>query len=117
MVRALLICSLYNIASFRRLCLAISENLAYRWFWFLTIDDPAFDHSSISHFIYRIGCEGFGAIFDGLNDELLRLGLLSPKMYVDSPLVKANVSGHGLEPSGMMVAEFNERAIELNTSS
>ena len=30
MVRALLICSLYNIASFRRLCSAISENLAYQ---------------------------------------------------------------------------------------
>ena len=30
LVRALLICSLYNIASFRRLCLAISENIAYR---------------------------------------------------------------------------------------
>ena len=55
MVRALLICSLYNIASFRRLCSAILENIAYRWFCFLTIDDPAFDHSSISHFIDRIG--------------------------------------------------------------
>ena len=32
MVRALLICSIYNIASFRRLCSAISENIAYRWF-------------------------------------------------------------------------------------
>ena len=30
MVRALLVCSLYNIASFRRLCLAISKNIAYR---------------------------------------------------------------------------------------
>ena len=30
MVKALLICSLYNIASFRRLCSAISENLAYQ---------------------------------------------------------------------------------------
>ena len=46
MVRALLIGSLYNITSFRRLCSAISENLAYRWFCFLTIGDPVFDHSS-----------------------------------------------------------------------
>ena len=114
MVRALLICSLYNIASFRRLCSAISENLAYRWFCFLTIDDPVFDHSSISYFINRIGREGFQAIFDGLNDELLRLGLLSPEMYVDSSLVKADVSGYGLAPSGMTVAEFKEQAIEEN---
>ena len=114
LVRALLICSLYNIASFRRLCSAISENLAYRWFCFLTIDDPVFDHSSISHFIDRIGRDGFAAIFDGLNDELLRLGMLSPEVYVDASLVKANVSGYGLEPSGLTVAEFKEQAIEEN---
>ena len=38
LVRPLLVCFLYNIASFRRMCSAISENLAYRWFRFLTID-------------------------------------------------------------------------------
>ena len=114
MVRALLVCSLYNIASFRRLCSAISENLAYRWFCFLTIDDPVFDHSGITHFIDRIGREGFAAIFDGLNRELLRLGMLSREMYVDSTLVKANVSGYGLAPSGMTVGEFKEQAIEEN---
>ena len=86
MVRALLICSLYNIASFRRLSSAISENIAYRWFCFLTIDDPVFDHSGISHFIDRIGRDGFAAIFDGLNDQLLRLGLWSPELYVDCSL-------------------------------
>ena len=114
MVRALLICSLYNIASFRRLCSAISENIAYRWFCFLTIDDPVFDHSSISHFIDRIGRDGFAAIFGGLNEELLRLGMLSPEMYVDSSLVKANVNSQDLSPSGMTVEDFKERAIEVN---
>ena len=114
MVRALLVCSLYNIASFRRLCSAISENLAFRWFCFLTIDDPVFDHSSITHFIDRIGREGFAAIFEGLKSELLRLGMLSREMYVDSTLVKANVSGYGLASSGMTVGEFKEQAIEEN---
>ncbi len=114
MVRALLVCSLYNIASFRRLCSAISENIAFRWFCFLTIDDPVFDHSSISHFIDRVGPEGFAAIFDGLNSELLRLGMLSREMYVDSTLVKANVSGYGLAASGMTVDEFKEQAVEEN---
>ena len=114
MVRALLICSLYNIASFRRLCSAISENIAYRWFCFLTIDDPVFDHSSISHFIDRIGRDGFAAIFGGLNEELPRLGMLSPEMYVDSSLVKANVNSQDLSPSGMTVEDFKERAIEVN---
>ena len=59
-----------------------------------------FDQSTITHFIDRIGREGFKQIFDGLNDKLLRMGLLSPEMYVDSSLVKANVSSYGLAPSG-----------------
>ena len=111
MVRALLICSLYNITSFRRLRSAISENICYRWFCFLTIDDPAFDHSSISHFIDWIGRDGFGAVFGGLNDELLRMGLLSQDMYVNSSLAKANVNINDLSPSGMSVEEFKEQAV------
>ena len=73
-----------------------------------------FDHSSISRFIDRIGRDGFGAVFDGLNDELLRVGLLSPEMYVDSSLVKADVNSHDLSPSGMSVEEFKEPAIQVN---
>ena len=86
----------------------------YRWLCFLNIDDPVFDHSSISHLIDQIGRDGFGAIFDGLNEELLRQGLLSPELYVDSSLVKVNASGSGLTPNGMTVSEFKEQAIEVN---
>ena len=114
MVRALLVCSLYNIASFRRLCSAISENIAYRWFCFLTIDDPVFDHSTITYFVNRIGREGFSEVFARLNEELLRMGLLSPELYTDSSMVKANVNNFGLSRSGMTVEEFKEQAIETN---
>ena len=114
MVRALLICSLHNIASFRRLCSAISENIAYRWFCFLTIDDPVFDHSTITYFINRIGRDGFSEVFDGLNQELLRMGLLSPEMYADSSMVKANVNNFGLSRSDLSVEGFKEQAIEEN---
>ena len=114
MVRALLICSLYNIASFRRLCSAISENICYRWFCFLTIDDLVFDHSTITYFINRIGREGFSEVFDGLNQELLRMGLLSPEIYADSSMVKANVNNFGLSRSDLSVEEFKEQAIEEN---
>ena len=114
LVRALLISALYNITSFRRLCSAISENIAFRWFCFLSIDDRVFDHSTISYFIERIGDEGFADIFDRFNEELLRLGLLSRQMYTDSSLVKANVGRHGLSHSGMSVEEFREKAVEEN---
>ena len=114
LVRALLISSLYNVSSFRRLCAAISENLAFRWFCFLTIDDEVFNHSTISYFIERVGNEGFGQIFQRFNEELLRLGLLSRQMYADSSLVRANVNGRKLSPSGMSVEEFREKTVEEN---
>ena len=114
MVRALLICSLYNIASFRRLCSAISESIVFRWFCFLNIDDSVFDHSTISHLIERIGREGFAEIFRGLNQELLQAGLLSPEMYADSSRVRANVSSHRLSRSGLSVGEFHEQAVVGN---
>jgi len=114
LVRALLLSALYNITSFRRLCFAISENIAFRWFCFLTIEDEVFDHSTISYFIERIGREGFKTLFLGFNEELLRLGLLSPKMYADSTLVRANVSNQGLSPSGMTVEEFQQKATQEN---
>ena len=41
-----------------RLCSAVSENIAFRWFCFLSIDDKVFDHSTTSYFIERIGNEG-----------------------------------------------------------
>ena len=108
-VRALLICPIYNITSFRRLCSAISENIAYRWFCFLTINDPVFDHSTITHFINRIGRGGFSEVFDGLSQELLRMGVLSPELYVDSSMVKVKVNSWGLSRSGMTVEEFKEQ--------
>ena len=114
LVRAPLISSLYNITSFRRLCSAISENIAFRWFCFLTIDDKVFDHSTISYFIERIGNEGFGEMFHRFNEELLKLGLLSRQMYADSSLVRANVGGHNLSHSGMSVDEFRDKSVEEN---
>ena len=96
------------------MCSAISENIAYRWFCLLTIDDPVFDHSTITHSINRIGRKGFSEVFDGLNQELLWMGLLSRELYVDSSMVKANVNSYGLSRSGMTVEEFKEQVIETN---
>jgi transposase len=114
MVRALLISAIYNITSFRRLCSAISENIAYRWFCFMTIDDMVFDHSTITYFIERIGGDGFAGLFERFNQELLRAGLLSPRLYADASLVQANVGSHGLSPSGMTVTDFQARAVQEN---
>ena len=42
------------------------------------------------------------------------MGLLSPEVYVDSSMVKANVNSYGLYRSGMTVEEFKEQAVEEN---
>ena len=42
------------------------------------------------------------------------MGLLSPELYVDSSMVKANVNSDGLSRSGMTVEEFKEQAIKAN---
>ena len=42
------------------------------------------------------------------------MGLLSRRMYADSSLARANVSGRNLSPSGMSVEEFKEKAVEEN---
>lgn len=67
MVRALLLAAFYNIPSFRQLCYTISENIAFRWFLFMSIDDEVFDHSTISYFIERVGDDGFKALFVAFN--------------------------------------------------
>ena len=50
-----------------------------------------------------------------LNDELLRLGLLSLETYVESSLIKANVSGYGLEPGRITVADFTYGTTSTST--
>ena len=114
MIRALLISSLYNITSYRRLVYAISENIAFRWFCFLGIDDKVFDHSTISVFIERIGRDGFAEFFKRFNSELRRRGMLSKQFYVDSSLVRANLALHNLYPSGLTIEQFQAKAIAEN---
>ena len=42
------------------------------------------------------------------------MGLLSPEMYADSSMVKANVNNFGLSRSDLSVEEFKEQSIEEN---
>ncbi len=62
----------------------------------------------------RIGEDGFKALFQAFNQQLLRLGLLSPQVFADSALVRANVSSSGLEKSSKKVEEFIREAESEN---
>ena len=53
-------------------------------------------------------------MFQGFNQETLRLVLLSRQRYADFSLVRANVSSNGLSPIGMSSDEFRAKAVEEN---
>lgn len=114
LVRALVLGYVYRIPSFRKLCTAIQENLAFRWFLYLGLEDEVFDASTITVFLQRVGAKGFRALLCGLNHELARAGVLSEQVYTDSSLVSAAVSGRELAPTNMPAEEFARAASEEN---
>lgn len=97
-LRALLVGALYGETSHRALCLRISENLAWRWFCHLTLDDPVFDHSTLSVFLSRAGAEVLSEVLERLNQDLCAARLLSPRTYLDASLIPAAVSRRELDP-------------------
>ena len=90
-LRALLLAGLYGVTAKRQLCERIRENLAWRWFCYLTLDDAVFDHSTLSVFLSRVQSEGLERVFATLNDALQEAGLLSRRTYLDSSLIAAHV--------------------------
>jgi transposase len=97
-LRALLVRSLYGVPSNRQLCDRLSENLAWRWFCHLTLEDAVFDHSTLSYFLSRVGAAGLQGVLEQLNAGLAEAGLLSGRAYVDASLIAADVSTADLPP-------------------
>jgi transposase len=114
LLRALLIGCIHNMASFRQLCLRIQENLAYRWFLFMTLEEEVFDHSTISYFISRIGEDTFRSILEHFNQRLYELGLVGDQVYSDSTLLKAHVDESCLSPTSLTTGEFVKKVIKEN---
>lgn len=110
LLRALLLSAIYNITSYRQLVERISENLAWRYFCHLTLEDEVFDHSTITVFIERIGQGAFQELLGRLNQELMGLRLLSPRTYADSSLVEADARTEDLDPTDLSPKEFRQKA-------
>jgi len=105
LVRALVIGYAYAIPSFRRLCAAIEENLAFRWFLFLGLEDEVFDPSTITVFFRRVGPRGCRSLLARLNHQLSMAGLLSDCTFADSTLVPAAAGTPSRTPSPLLPAE------------
>jgi len=114
LARALVIGYAYAIPSFRRLCAAIEENLAFRWFLFLGLEDEVFDPSTITVFLRRVGPHGCRSLLGRLNHQLPAAGLLSDCAFADSTLVPAAVGTPNRTPSSLSPAEFMAAADKDN---
>ena len=114
LIRALLISRLYNIPSFRELCRQLQYNLAYRYFCHLSLNQPVFDHSTITHFLERVGRGAFDRLCQALTDLLRQRGLLGDDGYLDSSLLEANASVDGLAPTQLSTEAFAAAVVERN---
>lgn len=114
MVRALVIGYAYAIPSFRRLCAAIDENLSFRWFLFLGLEDEVFDPSTITVFLRRVGPGGCRTLLARLNHQLSLAGVLSDCTFADSTLVPAAVASAKGPPTSLLADEFLTAADQEN---
>ncbi|MGQ9573647.1 MAG: transposase [Dehalococcoidia bacterium] len=114
LIRALLISRLYNIPSFRELCRQLRYNLAYRYFCHLPLNQPVFDHSTITHFLERVGREAFDHLCEALTELLRQRALLGDDGYLDSSLLDANASADGLAPTELSTEDFAAAVVERN---
>jgi transposase len=69
LIRALVLMVVDQVPSERQVCERIAENLAWRWFCQLTLEDPGVDHSTISVFRDRLGSQRFQELLTRLNEE------------------------------------------------
>jgi len=65
------------------------ENLWFRWFLFLGLEDEVFDPSTITVSLRRVGPCGCRSLLARLNHQLSLAGLLSDCAFADSTLVPA----------------------------
>lgn len=67
---------------------AVQENLAVKWFCGFELTDETPDHSFFSKFRSRLGTQNLGWIFQSLNTELRRRGLIGDTFsFVDSTAI------------------------------
>lgn len=96
-LRLLVLGLAFGVPSYRQLPDRLQENLAWRWFCHLSLEDPVPDHSTLSVFLDRVGPEAFQAVLAQLNQALLAAGLFSGHTYLDASLQPANVHQQDLQ--------------------
>jgi transposase len=83
-----------GITKDRRLCEEVRYNLAYRWFWRLSLGEDVPDHSSLSRIRDRLGEEIFEKAFGEIVGQCKKKGLVKDECRVmtDATLIAADAS-------------------------
>ena len=117
--RMVLIGFFHGIASERRLCEEVRDNLAYRWFCRLALDDPVPDHSSFTRIRDRYGEAMFSAAFRHIVKQCFEKGLVSKECRVvtDATLIAADAALDSLVHNDPKEAEKEAEQLRDRTRS
>jgi transposase len=86
-----------GITKDRRLCEEVHDNLAYRWFCRLSLEDDVPDHSSLTRIRDRLGEEVFEAVFRRIVAQCQQKGLVKTlSVMTDATLIAADASLNSL---------------------
>ncbi len=102
LLKAQILMALYSVRSDRMFCEQLDYNLLFRWFLDMTMDEPAFDHSSFTKNRDRLlEHDVAGEFFAGVVGEARDLGLMSNEHFtVDGTLIDAWASLKSFRPKG-----------------
>ena len=83
-----------GITKDRRLCEQVHDNLAYRWFCRLSLEDDIPEHSSLTRIRDRLGEEVFEAVFRRIVFQCQEKGLVKKdcRVMTDATLIAADAS-------------------------
>src|ERR1700704_3685437 len=101
-----------GITKDRRLCEEVHDNLAYRWFCRLSLEDDIPDHSSLTRIRDRLGEEVFEAVFRRIVAQCQQKGLVKEhcRVMTDATLIAAAASLTSLVHHDPEIAKQEEEA-------
>ncbi len=110
---------LFGIRSERQLCEQVRDNLAYRWFCHLPLDEGVPDHSSLTRIRDRLGEEVFETVFCAIVALCQKKGLVNEECRVmtDATLIPANAALDSLVHNDSEQAKKEAEALQGRTKS
>lgn len=102
LLKAQLLIALYSVRSDRLFCERLDYDILFRWFLDMSLEEPAFDHSTFSKNSQRLLAHDVARrFFDAVVRHARNEGLLSDEHFtVDGTLIEAWASLKSIKPKG-----------------